>query len=184
MQIIIPEPCHENWNAMPGSNEGKGFCKSCQHTVVDLSGKTDEELLAYFKQNPFTKCARFNNTQLNREITFTQKLRTSYFRYKAKIASLLLFLFSQSIFSNCNFGKKESRQITGHVISENENVEGAMVKTYNPLIDSTKEIVITQTDRNGNFSFSEDKLCCVQLINAPLTFVVKILHLELNTQIF
>jgi hypothetical protein len=34
--IIIPEPCHQNWDAMTPNEQGR-HCTSCVNTVVDVT---------------------------------------------------------------------------------------------------------------------------------------------------
>ena len=45
--IRIPEPCHEDWNAMQPDAKGK-FCGSCNKAVFDFSNKTDNEIKEVF----------------------------------------------------------------------------------------------------------------------------------------
>ena len=64
MKIKIPNPCHENWDAMTPNNEG-AFCSVCEKTVIDFSKMTDEEISYYFTSHANTKiCGRFKNEQL------------------------------------------------------------------------------------------------------------------------
>ncbi len=66
--LNIPKPCHENWQHMTPTEQGR-FCGSCQKTVIDFSRMTDDELLNYFSQASQHTCGRFSNDQLNKEIT-------------------------------------------------------------------------------------------------------------------
>jgi len=55
IQLNIPKPCHENWNAMSPKEQGR-YCGSCQKTVVDFSVMSDKEIVDYFRK-PLTMCA-------------------------------------------------------------------------------------------------------------------------------
>ncbi|MBL0129271.1 MAG: carboxypeptidase-like regulatory domain-containing protein [Flavobacteriales bacterium] len=73
ISISVPEPCHENWNAMierPTAEKGiEGrHCASCQHTVMDLTRVSDAQLIALFLKDAMPKCARFDQNQLDRVI--------------------------------------------------------------------------------------------------------------------
>ena len=46
--LHIPEPCHENWDAMTPQDKGR-HCQSCNKIVVDFSVMTDRQVLDYFK---------------------------------------------------------------------------------------------------------------------------------------
>lgn len=67
VQIIIPNACHENWNEMTWQEQGR-FCNACQKQVIDFSGMSDKELLAYISQPGISSCGRFSNDQLNRNL--------------------------------------------------------------------------------------------------------------------
>lgn len=63
MSIVkIPEPCHEAWDKMTPTQQGK-FCLSCEKEVVDFSQKSTHEIINYFQSRGNTKerlCGRFD----------------------------------------------------------------------------------------------------------------------------
>lgn len=67
--IHIPEPCHEDWEAMSPEDKGR-FCGSCSKVVIDFSDRTDAEirdvLLAHRDQKV---CGHFKTSQVNRPLT-------------------------------------------------------------------------------------------------------------------
>ncbi len=71
IQISIPQPCNENWNAMTPVDKGR-FCASCQKNVVDFTRSSDREVLAFLKQND-NVCGRFFPNQLERELHIPEK---------------------------------------------------------------------------------------------------------------
>jgi hypothetical protein len=92
LQIHIPTPCHENWDAMTPEAQGR-FCGSCAKVVVDFSVMTDNEVLNYLKKNTGSTCGHFTSDQLERPIIETQLQPKRTWRYwLASIASLLVML--------------------------------------------------------------------------------------------
>ncbi len=65
--ISVPEPCHEDWNAMSPRQQGR-HCAQCDHVVADLTTATDAQLLALFTSDAKPKCARFDPRQLDRAL--------------------------------------------------------------------------------------------------------------------
>jgi hypothetical protein len=94
LQLKIQEPCHENWDRMSPSEQGR-FCGSCEKTVVDFSGMSDAQLVAFFKK-PSTGsiCGRFFSDQLDRPLSPPQK-RMPWLRYFLTIL-LPAFFFMRS----------------------------------------------------------------------------------------
>lgn len=83
-QLQIPEPCHEDWNKMTPVDKGR-FCDSCQKSVVDFTGMSDKQLVAFFKKpSTGSVCGRFHNDQLERDIAFPKK-RIPWFKYMLQI---------------------------------------------------------------------------------------------------
>ena len=65
--LQIPEPCHENWDAMSPVEQGR-FCNSCNKQVVDFSAMTDKEILKVLSQQSGSTCGRFVSDQLNKPL--------------------------------------------------------------------------------------------------------------------
>lgn len=79
-QLQIPEPCHEDWNKMTPVDKGR-FCNSCDKAVVDFTGMSDAQLIAYFKKpSTGSLCGRFNNDQINRDFEIPRK-RIPWLKY-------------------------------------------------------------------------------------------------------
>jgi CarboxypepD_reg-like domain/Secretion system C-terminal sorting domain len=91
-ELQVNEPCHESWESMTDADRGR-FCGSCQKVVMDFTGMSDEQLVAFFKKpSTGSVCGRFNTDQLNKEFT-TPRKRIPWLRYFFQI-SLPAFLFS------------------------------------------------------------------------------------------
>ncbi|NOT52722.1 MAG: T9SS type A sorting domain-containing protein [Chitinophagaceae bacterium] len=92
LQISIPEPCHENWDAMTPVDKGR-FCNSCQKQVVDFSTMSDRQVAEFFKKpSTGSVCGRFMSDQLERDIEIPKK-RIPWFKYFFQVA-LPAFLVS------------------------------------------------------------------------------------------
>ena len=73
LQLSIPKPCHENWDAMTPVEKGK-FCGSCQKQVVDFSNMSDRQIAEFFKKpSTGSVCGRFMTDQLERDIEIPKK---------------------------------------------------------------------------------------------------------------
>jgi hypothetical protein len=91
IQLSIPKPCHENWDAMTPSEKGK-FCGSCQKTVIDFTEMSDRHIAEFFKKPSTSVCGRFYQNQLHKEIELPKK-RIPWIKYFFQIA-LPAFLVS------------------------------------------------------------------------------------------
>ena len=90
--IRIPEPCHEDWAKMTATEKGK-FCSVCTKEVIDLTSKTDEELVKILTKGK-NACGRIKKSQLNREVKLERKSGQSL----APIAASMLLPLT--LFSN------------------------------------------------------------------------------------
>ena len=141
-QLQIPEPCHENWDKMTPEDKGR-FCDSCQKAVVDFTGMSDSQLVAFFKKpSTGSVCGRFFNDQLARDIEMPGK-RLPWLKY--------FFQFTIPVFfTTLKTQAQEHKLLKTRLIPEtsvtcNNRVTVGMV--YYPT-DSKKMFGIV-TDENG-----------------------------------
>lgn len=100
MQITIPKPCSENWQAMTPNALGR-HCDSCAKTVVDFTRMSDEEVQAYFHTSTDQRvCGRFRSSQL---ATFNLQIQAHSIRKPQQLFwAILLTVFGTSLFSCSN----------------------------------------------------------------------------------
>jgi hypothetical protein len=158
IQLSIPQPCHEDWQAMTHAEKGR-FCDKCMKNVHDFTNKTDREILdAYAKDQKL--CGRFKADQLNRDIEVLEK-KSGVWLATTTAFMTLVGIESQEIIAqekqnteqheNFMLGKmiapvKPQTKVIKGVVSDNVGpIPGA-----NVVIKGTK--TSTQTDLDGNFS--------------------------------
>jgi len=92
IQLSIPEPCHEDWQNMNPTEQGR-FCNACAKQVVDFSTMSDREVLNYFATIKNEKvCGRAYPDQLERAITMPKDPKKRLFWHWNYITMLFLFL--------------------------------------------------------------------------------------------
>jgi hypothetical protein len=160
MQISIPTPCHENWDAMTASTNGR-FCGSCQKEVVDFSAKTDAEILAFFEKYE-SPCIRIETHRLDKPLAplYTYPLpRTPYRWYRPLITAALIATMSvTNVYAQAgipilsNSCEKTNPNIwTGKVV----NYKGQGIRaTIHYQYKGEKEVII-KTDKNGNWKWDK-----------------------------
>ncbi|QJD77364.1 carboxypeptidase-like regulatory domain-containing protein [Spirosoma rhododendri] len=68
VRLTIPSPCTQPWQAMTPDQQGR-FCAHCQKTVVDFTGMTDAQLVAFLSTpSRASGCGRLRADQLNRAL--------------------------------------------------------------------------------------------------------------------
>jgi hypothetical protein len=96
IQLTIPKPCHEDWDAMTAVERGR-FCGACQKQVVDFSNMSDSQVAAFFKKKSTgSVCGRFTEDQLGKAMDIPKK-RIPWVKY---FFQLTLPLFLASLKSN------------------------------------------------------------------------------------
>jgi hypothetical protein len=121
IQIRIAEPCHENWNSMHPSDQGR-FCLSCQKQVVDFSGMTDKEILEHISSASRSICGRADNGQLNRLLVAPPEPRSIWWRYWMGLAASFMLLSSRT-----NAQVKHPKHPTVHTPSKEKKLPPASI---------------------------------------------------------
>lgn len=111
--ILIPRPCHEDWNAMTPNEKGR-HCSSCDKTVVDFTRWALHDVAAYLqKYRSYKVCGRFHNSQLGEEVPYDHEQWVSQvgrtpMSWLQKTALIFLFAFGV-LASGCgDTGNKDS----------------------------------------------------------------------------
>ncbi|MBN8822141.1 MULTISPECIES: hypothetical protein [unclassified Spirosoma] len=90
LTIHIPNPCHERWEEMQPTEQGR-FCASCQKTVIDYSALSDQELVKLLRNASGQICGRLRDDQLNRALSLTSSSQPfSWRRWVGVLATALL----------------------------------------------------------------------------------------------
>lgn len=67
LKLILTNPCSRDWDGLEVASNGR-YCDSCEKNVVDLTGKSDAELISFFKRKNENICGRLLPNQLNRTL--------------------------------------------------------------------------------------------------------------------
>lgn len=95
IKLQIPEPCHENWNNMSATEQGR-FCMACKKEVIDFSTMSDKEILQHIATATSSVCGRASNAQLNRPLNTAPEPRKTAWRYWMGIAASLVMMVSRT----------------------------------------------------------------------------------------
>ncbi len=153
LQLSIPEPCHQNWQQMTPTGQGR-FCNACAKEVVDFSMMTDTEVLNYFSMITHQKvCGRALPSQLERTICKPKEPKKRLFWYWNYIVMFFIF------FTKVNTVKAQGaiKPVTElSPVKTNEIVVTALGYT----VRRTNQVITGKiTDVNGNpVSFASIKI--------------------------
>jgi CarboxypepD_reg-like domain len=174
IQLSIPEPCHQNWQHMSPTEQGR-FCNACAKEVIDFSTMSDKEVLNYFTAATSKNvCGRTYPDQLDRIIQETLPAKKIW--YWNYVAMLLLF-FSKSTETKAQVKGRVAvapkpipvhHQVMGIVAMPNnnkpinENIKGRIIdESGNGIAFASVKIANknsgAQADKNGYFSILANK---------------------------
>ncbi len=160
INISIPQPCHENWQAMTPSEKGR-FCDSCQKNVFDFTTASDRQIIEAFNNNE-SLCGRFTKSQLNRDLVIPKEKNSIWLATTSVIVSLL-GMGGQEVLAQ---GEIRIEQTDKKVIPENSTSNSNQEKEINGIVSDNSgplpgvNVVIkgttigTQTDFDGKFSIN------------------------------
>lgn len=157
INLSIPEPCHQNWDAMTSGEKGK-FCNSCQKNVVDFTTSSDREIVNAFEKNQ-NLCGRFLETQLNRNLVKRKEKSSIWLATTSTIISFIGLGTQEALAQgNIKIEQTDSKLLNSSAKSPKEDilVSGIVygdnktpVSHLGIYIKATK---IGETNENGNFS--------------------------------
>jgi len=163
IQISIPTPCHENWDAMTHADKGR-FCGSCQKKVFDFTKSSDREIALVLK-NANNACGRFTIHQLNRDLVIPKEKSSLWMAASAAIVSFLTIgnhtisaqtpvNIEQTDLKTDDINNKitsDKNIITGTVV----DLDGLSVLGANIIVKGTERT--SQTDFDGKFSIEANE---------------------------
>lgn len=142
----IPTPCSATFQEMTPVREGR-FCQLCEKVVVDFSGMTDREVIAFVEKNGKC-CGSFKRGQLNREMVRpSAPFQSPLSRWvpAAMVAGMLTMVWPESA--------KGQYKITGMVKDSvrQDPLPGVSIQLLNKDGVGTNKGTVTVQD--GHFSF-------------------------------
>jgi hypothetical protein len=176
IQIEVPKPCHENWDAMSPEQQGK-FCGVCSKTVVDFSLMSDGQILETIQKNTGSMCGRFSNDQLERPLI--KPLQPKWYMagmWKYVLSSFMLFKVAnvkaqqKPEIVNCPKPADSKTHIKmGQLIAPVVNTLKAMVQDEYGIPVVGASIIVTgtnkgtQTDKYGQFEIKVQKKQTIEI---------------------
>ena len=180
MKISIPEPCHEDWNAMAPVDFQRRHCVACDRTLTDFTEMADAEIGRHLRHNSGKICGRISTRQLNRKLALSGARNYGGARAVAAAAGLLLAVpavgqgvqlppTELSLQINKQLpGDSQSGNSKGSVLSENVTITGVVTDdSGEPLIGASILVVGTTigtiTGFDGEFYLKVSTLNPVKL---------------------
>ncbi len=134
ISLYIPKPCHEDWNKMTPTQQGK-FCSACSKQVIDFSLMSDTQILNFISHKSGKLCGRFDAEQLQRPLIETKiKKKKSWWM---ALTMPLLFLFDRS-----EAQKHKSVEDTTYNIHSVEEIKSESLVGAIAVIVPNKQITI------------------------------------------
>ena len=120
-QISIKKPCHLTWDSL----EGKGcerFCASCSSTVVDLTSKSNAEIISLISKEKGRVCGLIRQEQMDM-MPLQHKSNTGLFR------SFFAFVFGFATVTTTQAAANEFTPLTYLEVPANNPVEANKADT-------------------------------------------------------
>ena len=143
LQLSIPEPCHENWQQMTPTQQGR-FCNACAKEVIDFSSMTDIQVLNYFTNLTHANvCGRALPEQLDRIISRPEQPKKRLFWYWNYVA----MFFTKG---NSAAAQSCTKPATELAPVNNSNLRGEMIVVDELKKNGSRVITGKVTDKDGN----------------------------------
>jgi hypothetical protein len=162
LKVVIADPCHENWDAMSPTDQGR-FCSSCSKPVIDFSSMSDLRLTEFLREKKGQHmCGRFTEGQLNRKLMNPLPAQKTYHLRAVLLGATLTSVFglescksssrTMGAYAVCEVPKEETALTTKHSLNsvgkKNSVIVSGMVMEDGSNIGlSDSKIVVYSTDR-------------------------------------
>lgn len=67
LKLILTNPCSKQWDDLQQAGSGR-YCDHCEKNIIDLTTKSDAELIQFFKNKEDNVCGRLLSSQLDRKL--------------------------------------------------------------------------------------------------------------------
>lgn len=166
--LSIPSACSQKWESLTHTAQG-GFCTACSKTVIDFTGKTQEEIIRYFQNPPSHTCGRFRPAQL-RTYTFSDlsQVRPGYTLLKMGVAALLMALLAKPAAAQDQLNKSKTERVYEKTRTQMDTtmardvvINGVVRSSEDALTLPGASILVkdtqrgTEADMNGEFTLGE-----------------------------
>lgn len=163
IQLTIPTPCHENWEAMTQVDKGR-FCAACQKKVVDFSSMNDRQVTQFFKNSSTSSvCGRFMQDQLQRDMEIPVK-RIPWVKYFFQFAIPAFFVSA-----------KAKAQGEVRVVSSKPVVHNEQQVTVGKVVPAVCSIPVPRNTPATSISIKNNHLTIKGLVmdeyNSPMWYV-------------
>lgn len=164
LQLLLTTPCTESWDAMRPTKAGR-YCDTCTKHIVDLTAKSDQEILDFFKRKKENVCARLSTSQLHRDLVVSpHKLSWQWLFPLALGASCVtpsnvsaqnkptIIQNTKSLAPTKSYLEKKPKvdTIRGKVVDKNTGEPLADVH----IVRKGYKNLLAKTDVNGNYALS------------------------------
>jgi predicted RecA/RadA family phage recombinase len=177
--LHIPQPCHENWDSMSPTQQGR-YCQSCEKEVVSFANQSDAQIVEFFKSSPKKVCGQFRPEQL-RTYTLPQQSLVGPRLRAITVGSLLSVITATAVYGqqgkNEQHGQDQQifelpvtdaeRQYLGNVVTTKADTTHSVLGQITDLnsgkllsgttIQIKRTRVQTHADSDGRFSLAIPK---------------------------
>ncbi len=143
--LHIPKPCHEDWNAMTPTQQGR-HCTSCSKEVTDFSIMTDVEILKHLTKASSNACGRFTNDQLLRPLQPTKIEKKKGWQWLMATVASLFVITNKAAAQYKTIGKPAVQRNLPKQLIEQPIILGSIARVTPKILKTADIKKVTLTD--------------------------------------
>lgn len=166
--VHIPNPCHENWQAMHPKANGR-LCDACCKVVVDFTTSTNEEIIDYLKASTNDRvCGRFKSSQVKTATPSLHSLPMQKVNLGTlqRFAAALFLVFGSLLFTACGDEHKVGEIITSTNRISTHHYSTAKVDPITSVSQKPVECVVVDDEHSiiGEIPFLPEEVMMGKVI--------------------